>query len=97
MNAASTTTIDLRQIDAFERHVLVFEHLARLAAGGELQLFGDDDPFAWQDQIERQWPGRFACSPLDGGGASWRLAVRRTAPVPVAAAASCCSGGACCG
>ena len=95
MNTTSPSTIDVRQIPAFQRHGLIFERLAALDADDSMLLVNDHDPAPLRRQLDEQWPGQFEYTCLDAGPALWRLEIRRAAMPAKASASSCCSGGAC--
>lgn len=97
MSAPLATTIDLRQIEPFARHTLIFSSYAALLPGQALEIINDHDPAPLNAQFQIRSPGLFSWNYLEEGPQVWRVQIGKTAGETSAASSSCCSGGACCG
>jgi uncharacterized protein (DUF2249 family) len=97
MSAPLATTIDLRQIEPFARHTLIFSSYAALLPGQALEIINDHDPAPLNAQFQIRSPGLFSWNYVEEGPQVWRVQIGKTAGEASAASSSCCSGGACCG
>ncbi len=97
MSAPLATTIDLRQIEPFARHTLIFSSYAALLPGQALEIINDHDPAPLNAQFQIRSPGLFSWNCVEEGPQVWRVRIGKTAGEASAASSSCCSGGACCG
>lgn len=97
MSAPLATTIDLRQIEPFARHTLIFSSYAALLPGQALEIINDHDPAPLNAQFQVRSPGMFSWNYVEEGPQVWRVQIGKTADAASAASSSCCSGGACCG
>lgn len=97
MSAPLATTIDLRQIEPFARHTLIFSSYAALLPGQALEIINDHDPAPLNAQLQVRSPGLFSWNYVEEGPQVWRVRIGKAADEASAASSSCCSGGACCG
>jgi uncharacterized protein (DUF2249 family) len=96
MPAPIVSNIDLRQISATERQVLVFNQFDALQPGQTLELTNDLDPMALSAQLEIRSPGQFSWEYLEAGPQVWRVAIAKRAQATAKKSGDGCCGG-CCG
>ena len=95
MSTALATTIDLRQIEPYARHAMIFSSYAALLPGQALELVNDHDPAPLNAQFKLRAPGQFSWNYLEQGPQVWRVQIGKTAAPQPAKSGACCSGGGC--
>jgi uncharacterized protein (DUF2249 family)/quercetin dioxygenase-like cupin family protein len=76
--------LDVRQIPKPQRHPLIFDRFADLAAGEAFDLINSHDPKHLRQEFERDHPGRFGWDYLESGPETWRVRIgkRSTTDLP---------------
>jgi uncharacterized protein (DUF2249 family) len=77
--AEQTTEIDVRTIPPAQRHPLIFDTWAALAAGESFELVNDHDPKPLYYQFEAEHTGEFTWDYLESGPEVWRVRIGRPA------------------
>jgi uncharacterized protein (DUF2249 family) len=87
----TTVNLDLRDTTPLQRQQMMFSAFECLEKGQSFQLMTDHDPKSLRDQLQMRWGDSFTWSHLDAAPGMWLVQIGKQ----VAAASSCCSGGAC--
>lgn len=72
-----TTEIDVRTIAPPQRHPLIFDTWAALAAGESFELVNDHDPKPLYYQFEAEHTGEFTWDYIESGPEVWRVRIGR--------------------
>ena len=75
----SLPTLDLREVEPFDRHPLIFSTFLALPVGETMELVNDHDPRPLQFQFQAQLPGKFTWEALESGPEVWRVRIGRLA------------------
>ena len=71
-------TVDVRAIAPRDRHPLIFDSFAQLAAGETLLLVNDHDPKPLYYQFQAESPGQFTWNYLESGPEVWQVIIGKT-------------------
>ena len=71
-------TVDVRAIAPRDRHPLIFDSFAALAAGEALLLVNDHDPKPLYYQFQAESPGQFTWDYLESGPEVWKVMIGKT-------------------
>jgi uncharacterized protein (DUF2249 family)/quercetin dioxygenase-like cupin family protein len=67
--------LDVRQVPKPQRHPLIFDRFADLAAGQAFDLINNHDPRHLRQEFERDHPGCFGWDYLESGPETWRVRI----------------------
>ena len=73
--------LDLRQVERFQRHSLVFAKFDELEVGESFVLINDHDPVPLHGQMEAMRPHQLTWEYIERGPEIFRIQVRRVAPL----------------
>lgn len=76
-----TEELDLREVERFRRHPLVFAKFDALTIGESFVLINDHDPIPLHGQMEAMRPQQLAWEYIERGPGIFRIRVSRTAPL----------------
>lgn len=74
-----TVTLDVREIMPRERHPLIFDTFAGLAAGETVRLVNDHDPKPLYYQLMAEHPGEAGWDYLESGPEVWQVRITKLA------------------
>ncbi|MCZ7531315.1 MAG: DUF2249 domain-containing protein [Acidimicrobiia bacterium] len=74
-------TLDVRPIEARDRHTRIFEHLEQLTTGDTLRLLVDHDPIPLRYQLDATRPDQFSWEPVESGPDVWSIDITSRARV----------------
>ncbi len=73
--------LDLREVERFQRHPLVFAKFDALEVGESFVLINDHDPVPLRGQMEAMRPNQLTWEYIVRGPEIFRIQVRRVAPL----------------
>ncbi|HET7103736.1 MAG TPA: DUF2249 domain-containing protein [Terracidiphilus sp.] len=73
--------LDLREVERFQRHPLVFSKFDALGVGESFVLINDHDPVPLHGQMEAMRPHQLTWEYILRGPAIFQIRVRRVAPL----------------
>jgi uncharacterized protein (DUF2249 family) len=79
----STVDLDVRRVPKPQRHPLIFDRFADLAAGETFVLINSHDPQHLREEFERDHPGEFAWNYLESGPQTWRVRIGKRSSTDV--------------
>ncbi|MDN5813128.1 MAG: DUF2249 domain-containing protein [Arthrobacter sp.] len=79
----TTQELDLRELDAPERHRHVLERYAQLPVEASLLLVDDRDPHDLRHEFESEHPGSHEWEQLASGPGRWRIRLTKMASTPL--------------
>jgi uncharacterized protein (DUF2249 family) len=79
--AAEEEVIDVRRIERFQRHPLIFARFDALGVGESFLLVNDHDPIPLHRQMDTMRPDQLAWEYLQRGPDLFQIRVRRIAPL----------------
>jgi uncharacterized protein (DUF2249 family)/quercetin dioxygenase-like cupin family protein len=79
----STVELDVRRVPKPQRHPLIFDRFADLAAGETFVLINSHDPQHLRQEFERDHPGQFAWDYVESGPQTWRVRIGKRSSTDV--------------
>ena len=77
---SEAVTLDVREITPRDRHPLIFNTFAGLAAGETLRLVNDHDPKPLYYQLMAEHPGEAGWDYLEAGPEVWQVRITKLVP-----------------